>query len=119
MSFEIGPLQPIGRGTGAARRVDAVTPGFSLDLARRKTETPAPASAPSSVVPETPPLEVRDAIGAAAARAAELRAENRELHFQKDPTSGRVIVQVRDLAGNVIRTIPPSRALDIMAGAAV
>jgi hypothetical protein len=87
MSFEIGPLQPIGRGTGAARRVDAVTPGFSLDLARRKTETPAPASAHSSVVPETPPLEVRDAI--------------------------------RDLAGNVIRTIPPSRALDIMAGAAV
>jgi uncharacterized FlaG/YvyC family protein len=30
-----------------------------------------------------------------------------------------VIVQVRDLAGNVIRTIPPSRALDIMAGAEV
>jgi hypothetical protein len=118
MSFEIGPVQPIGRGTSAARRVDAVTPGFSLDLARRKTETPAPASV-SSAVPAAPPLEVRDAIGAAAARAAELRAENRELHFQKDPTSGRVIVQVRDLAGNVIRTIPPSRALDIMAGAAV
>jgi hypothetical protein len=30
-----------------------------------------------------------------------------------------VIVQVRDLAGNVIRTIPPSTALDIMAGAKV
>ena len=118
MSFEIGPLQPIGRGTPAARRIDAVTPGFSLDLARRKTETPAPAS-PATAVPAAPPVEVRDAIGAAAARAAELRAENRELHFQKDPTSGRVIVQVRDLAGNVIRTIPPSRALDIMAGAAV
>ena len=119
MSFEIGPLQPIGRGT-PVRRVDAVTPGFSLDLARRKTEPPATErAASSSHVPETPPVEVRDAIGAAAARAAELRSENRELHFHKDATSGRVIVQVRDLAGNVIRTIPPSRALDIMAGAEV
>jgi hypothetical protein len=119
MSFEIGPLPPIGRGT-PARRVDAVTPGFSLDLARRKTETPSPAPASAaSVVPDSPPVEVRDAIGAAAARAAELRSENRELHVHKDATSGRVIVQVRDLAGNVIRTIPPSRALDIMAGAAV
>ena len=119
MSFEIGPLQPIGRDTPAPRRIDAVTPGFSLDLARRKAETPATAQAASSHVPETPPVEVRDAIGAAAARAAELRSENRELHFHKDESSGRVIVQVRDLAGNVIRTIPPSRALDIMAGAAV
>jgi uncharacterized FlaG/YvyC family protein len=121
MSFEIGPLQPIGRGNPSVQRVDAVTPGFSLDLARRKTEPPATAQVAqaSSHVPEAPPVEVREAIGAAAARAAELRAENRELHFHKDATSGRVIVQVRDLAGNVIRTIPPSRALDIMAGAAV
>ena len=29
-----------------------------------------------------------------------------------------MIVQVRDLEGNVIRTIPPSDALDIMSGAA-
>jgi uncharacterized FlaG/YvyC family protein len=28
-----------------------------------------------------------------------------------------VIVQVRDLDGNVIRTIPPARALEIAAGA--
>jgi flagellar protein FlaG len=48
----------------------------------------------------------------------ELRAQNRELHFAKDPASGRVRVEVRDLEGNVIRTIPPSQALDIMGGAA-
>jgi hypothetical protein len=116
MSFEIGPVQPIGRGT-PARRTDAATPGFSLDLARRKPQTAAPAEAAIVALPDAPPPEVRDAIGAAAARAAELRAENRELHFHKDQASGRVIVQVRDLAGNVIRTIPPSAALDIMAGA--
>jgi hypothetical protein len=116
MSFEIGPLQPIGRGTPAVRRADAVTPGFSLDLAASK----APAADAAVVsLPASPPEEVRNAVGAAAARAAELRAQNRELHFEKDPSSGRVIIEVRDLAGNVIRTIPPSRALDIMAGAAL
>lgn len=119
MSFEIGPLQRIG-GSGAARRVDAVTPGFSLDLARKPAQQqPAPADAAVVSLPAYPPVEVREAIGAAAARAAELRAENRELHFRKDQTSGRVIVEVRDLSGNVIRTIPPSKALDVMAGAAI
>ena len=120
MSFEIGPLQPIG-GSGPARRVDAVTPGFSLDLARKPApqQQPAPVDAAVVSLPAHPPVEVREAIGAAAARAAELRAENRELHFRKDQTSGRVIVEVRDLSGNVIRTIPPSKALDVMAGAAI
>ena len=37
---------------------------------------------------------------------------NRELHFETDEETGRVIIQVRDLEGNVIRTIPPSDALD-------
>jgi FlaG protein len=117
MSFEIGPLQPV-QGTGATRRT-APTPGFSLDLASR---TPAPAPVRDSAVlsvPAAPPAEVLDAIGAAAERAAELRSQNRELHFRKDEATGRVIVQVRDLAGNVIRTIPPSSALEIMSGAGI
>jgi hypothetical protein len=118
MSFEIGPLQPIG-GSSSARRVDAVTPGFSLDLARKPAQQAAPVDAAVVSLPASPPVEVREAIGAAAARAAELRAENRELHFRKDQRSGRVIVEVRDLSGNVIRTIPPSKALDVMAGAAI
>jgi flagellar protein FlaG len=50
-------------------------------------------------------------------RADELHKSNRELHFEKDPSSGRIVVQVRDLAGNVLRTIPPSKALDVMSGA--
>jgi FlaG protein len=119
MSFEIGPLQPIG-GSSPARRVNAVTPGFSLDLARKPAQQqPAPVDAAVVSLPAYPPVQVREAIGAAAARAAELRAESRELHFRKDQTSGRVIVEVRDLSGNVIRTIPPSKALDIMSGAAI
>jgi hypothetical protein len=115
MTFEIGPVPPIQPG-GAARRAVAATPGFSLDLARPVAK-PAPARDTALVsLSASPPAEVRDAIGAAAARAAELRAANRELHFHKDEKTGRVIVQVRDLDGRVIRTIPPSEALDVLSG---
>jgi hypothetical protein len=118
MSFDIGPLQPV-QPTGAARRTAPVSTGFSLDLARRTPEAAPVADTAVLSLPASPPTEVLDAIGAAAARAAELRAENRELHFRKDETSGRVIVEVRDLAGNVIRTIPPSKVLDVMSGAGI
>jgi flagellar protein FlaG len=80
----------------------------------------APVSAPVDTVelslPSSPPEEVLDAVGAAADRAEELAADNRELHFEVDKESKRVIIQVRDLDGNVIRTIPPKHALDVMSG---
>ena len=122
MSFEIGPISPY-QATGAIRRTEPATSRFSVDLARpaAAASAPAPPAADSAELslPAHPPTEVLDAIGAAAARAAELRADNRELHFSKDQATGRVIVQVRDLEGNVIRTIPPSKALDIMSGAPI
>ena len=118
MSYESGPISPIDRGT-PARRVSNPTSGFSLDLARTTAATPAVIDTTALAIPASPPAEVLDAVGAAAARAAELRSQNRELHFEKDEHSGRVIIQVRDLAGNVIRTIPPSSALEIMSGAAI
>jgi len=118
MSFEIGPVPPIQPGSAARRAVPA-SPGFSLDLARPVARTPAAQDTALVSLPATPPTEVLDAVGAAATRAAELRASNRELHFHKDEQTGRVIVEVRDLDGNVIRTIPPSHALNVMAGAAL
>ena len=68
-------------------------------------------------LPPSPPQHVLDDVAAARDRAAELAADNRELHFSTDKDTGRVIVQVRDLEGNVIRTIPPSHALQVMSGA--
>ena len=53
----------------------------------------------------------------AAERVDELHADNRELHFSTDEQSGRVIIEVRDLDGNVLKTIPPSKAMDILSGA--
>jgi hypothetical protein len=66
------------------------------------------------------PPAVLDAVGAAAARVAELAAEQRELHFERDGLTGRVVVQVRDLGtGAVIGVIRPSEALDVLTGGAL
>ena len=69
-------------------------------------------------VPASPPPEVLEQMQEAARVADELRAMKRELHFEPQ-SNGRVVVQVRDLDGHVIRTIPPSQALDIAGGAPV
>jgi hypothetical protein len=68
-------------------------------------------------LPSRPPVDVLEEMAAADRRYQELRAQQRELHFTHDDASNRVIVEVRDLEGNVLRTVPPSKALDIIAGA--
>ena len=68
-------------------------------------------------IPATPPPEVLDEVGAAAQRAEQLAATDRELHFRRCERTGRVVVDVRDLAGNVLRTIRGSEALEVMEGA--
>ena len=66
--------------------------------------------------PSRPPAEVLQEMEAASRRYDELRSQHRELHFTHDPSANRVVVEVRDLDGNVLRTIPPSKALDVIAG---
>jgi uncharacterized FlaG/YvyC family protein len=68
-------------------------------------------------VPPAPTDEAREMVDKAAERVQELHKQNRELHFSRDESSNRVVIQVRDLEGNVIKTIPPAKALDIMSGA--
>jgi FlaG protein len=94
-----------------AERTDAS--GFANKLEQVKAER----AAATSHIPAAPPPDVIVEVHRAAARAAELAENNRELHFEKDPKSNRIVVQVRDLSGNVLRTIPPSAALDVMSGA--
>ena len=95
MSFEIGPRRS---GWGAVQTPRATFMGeFSI--------------------PATPPIEVLDEIGVAADRAHDLWSENRELHFRKDSGSGHLVIEMRDRAGNTIRKIRPSEALDVLAGA--
>jgi flagellar protein FlaG len=106
-----GGVDPTGNPAPAARGVRGSADGkqFSKVLAE--------ASQVDISVPSSPPAEVADAIGRASARYDELRGQQRELHFGSDPNTGRVVVEVRDLDGNVLRTISPSKALDVIGGA--
>jgi flagellar protein FlaG len=107
MDFNIPPVAGGAERTGQAPRDESAPKAdFSASL---------DAAVNVSTVPASPPMSVLEDMHAAARVAEDLRAQKRELHFE--PTdNGRVIVQVRDLDGNVIRTIPPARALEIAAG---
>ena len=52
-------------------------------------------------------------------RSGRLHAQNRELHFARDEQTGRMIIEVRTLDGEVLRTIPPSEMLNVMSGGAL
>jgi hypothetical protein len=94
----------------------------TYDAIRRLPASPPAAASQQSLaardasIPPVPPPEVLEQANWAARRAARLAEANRELHFRKDEDSSRIIVEVRDLRGTVIRTIPPSSALDLMTG---
>jgi FlaG protein len=112
MTFEIGhlslqpaaaaPAAPVRPSGPAAEPTSAPAPVFGVDV--------------SDVIPASPPPEVLAEVDAAWERAAELAAQNRELHFKRDEVSGRTIIEVRTLEGEVLRTIPPSKLLDVMSG---
>jgi flagellar protein FlaG len=111
MSLEIGRFTPV-------QHVPPVPPA-------RPVAAPVRGGGPSRFdtvhgdVPPAPTEEVRRQVDRAAEIAAQLHENNRELHFSTDQETGRVVIQVRDLDGNVLKTIPPSRALDVMSGAAL
>ena len=112
MTFEIGQLtfQPVATAPSAPARpapatepaAGAVAPVAGVDV--------------SDVIPASPPPEVLAEVDAAWERAAEMAAQNRELHFRHDEVTGRTIIEVRTLEGEVLRTIPPSKMLDAMSG---
>jgi flagellar protein FlaG len=112
MTFEIGKLT-----LGAAAPMRFAAAVFPVD--RRAAAGPVSVVDRSDVITASPPPEAQAAVDAAWARAAQLASENRELHFTHDKASGRVIIEVCTLDGEVLRTIPPARALDVMSGGAL
>lgn len=70
-------------------------------------------------VPGSPPVDVMREVAAAGERVERLRQNDRELRFSLNDDTGRVRIEVRDLAGGLIREIPPSEALDAMSGGTV
>lgn len=108
MSLDIAPIGPpsfdANRDAAARVRRSAGTDSVAISSGR---------------VPDSPPPEVLDAIAAAGRAYQDLQAHGRELRFSNDDPHGRVNVEVTDLDGTVLRTISPSAALDVAAGARV
>lgn len=108
MDFGVPPIgRPdpalLSRASGAPRSPEPSRADFSVSLGREL---------------DGPPPALLTEVARAARRYEELRAMKRELHFEPNPETGRIVVEVRDLDGNLIRTVPPSEALEIAAGVA-
>ena len=99
MNMDVPPLGAAER-TSSTSRADAA--------AGRPFEGVAQAS---TGLPVSPPAEVMRDVEAAARRAEWMREQGHELHFEVDPSTRRVRVEVRNLEGEVIRVVPPSEGL--------
>lgn len=69
---------------------------------------------PDRSVPATPPPEVLHALDKAQQVLGDLAKSNVTLHFEM--AGSRVVIQVKDADGNVVREIPPKKLLDLLAG---
>ncbi len=76
-----------------------------------------PASPPSlNTLPASPPQEVLEEMASAAQTYEALCSQGRELRFARDEQSGRTRIEVRDRAGNVLKTLSHAQALALAAG---
>jgi uncharacterized FlaG/YvyC family protein len=116
--MHIGRFTPTPYALPAATAsVGSVTPPIAPLKAAQRTVTGEDEGTIVGSVPPAPTPEAREMVDKAAEVVQHLRENNRELHFSRDESSNRVVIEVRDLDGNVIKTIPPARALDVMSGA--
>src|SRR3954465_13043322 len=105
MDFNLPPVGGVQR-TGQAQRTSG---------ARQAAPAEAVAAVTVDTLPASPPEHLLEEMYDASKVADTLREQQRELHFETGG-GGRVVVQVRALDGNVIRTTPPAGALSVPAG---
>jgi hypothetical protein len=108
MSFDIGS---VGRTPATAPTQTA------------RSSAPAPAQAAHATdtvtvdtIPATPPVEVQDAIGVANQAYHNLKSEGSELRFKINEETGKLTVEVHDVHGNLMFTVPASTVLDVASG---
>jgi hypothetical protein len=114
MSLSIGRFTPY-QALAASPLADA---GATAARAHGATGDAATGTVLDSI-PPAPTPEAREMVNRAAQVVEDLYKSNRELSFSIDKSTNRVVIEVRDLEGNVLKTIPPAKALDVMAGAAL
>ncbi len=119
MTLQIGrftPYQQLAPVTPAGSRVAASEPQAQPQWQAQMKPRVEESGTIVGDVPPAPTPEARELVAKAAEVVQKLHANNRELHFSKDDDTNRVIIQVRDLDGNVLKTIPPKSALDFLTG---
>jgi flagellar protein FlaG len=111
MSLSIGRFTPYDAlaASPLAGAPPASAPGVATAAADTKLDS----------IPPAPTEEARQMVDRAAEVIDDLYKNNRELHFSVDESTRRVVIEVRDLDGHVLKTIPPAKALDVMSGAAL
>jgi uncharacterized FlaG/YvyC family protein len=92
--------------SGAGNRTERAAPASRTDEDSVKVDT----------FPGSPPPEVHDAMAVAASAYEKLQSQDRELSFQIDDRTGKLHIAVHNLRGEVLFTVPPSKALDVAAG---
>jgi flagellar protein FlaG len=96
------PMPPTPDANRRARQTGPAGADFTRDLAQ------AGAS-------QAPPPEVSAEVRAAARAATRLHELGRELSFRQS-ANGNLLVELRDLDGNVLRTVAPTEVFDFAEG---
>jgi flagellar protein FlaG len=113
MSFDLNAIDPLRTARLAPERPPArpaaPTGGFAAALTAGVDRVDA--------IPTSPPAEVIVEMRAAQRAIEDMHSRGRQLHFAMD--GSRVRIEVQDLDGNVLKEIPPSRALEVATGRAV
>ena len=113
MSFDLNATNPVRTAGIAPERPAARAAGQAGGFADALKRTDDRVDA----IPASPPPEVIAEMLAAQRAIDDMHARGRTLHFAMD--GSRVRIEVQDLDGNVLKEIPPSRALEVATGRAV
>ncbi|HEY1510403.1 MAG TPA: hypothetical protein VGF93_15455 [Solirubrobacteraceae bacterium] len=111
MSFDIGS---VGRTPAAAPATNSSRPTAVQSPAAHEADTVT-----VDTIPASPPDEVHDAIGVANQAYQNLKASGSELRFKVNEATGKLSVQVHDVHGNLMFTVPASTVLDVASGASL
>ena len=108
MSFDIAP---VGRTPGTAPAATEKTHNSAPSHAEQESD-----SVKVDTIPSSPPPEVHEAMGVAAQSYHKLQADGRQMRFKVNEGTGKLVVEIHDLQGNLLFEIPASKALDIAGG---
>lgn len=105
-------LEAVGPSNGPPQRLER--PGGAERTQRTAVTAATPAAGPYEI-PAQPPTDLLSQLDRAASVISDLAARQVGVHFAIDDRTGKVRVQVVDNKGALLREIPATRMLDVLA----